>query len=321
MQVAVTGASGHVGSALVRELLERGHQVRAIARTDTRSLDGLPLEVRKLDVCDPDAVRDALAGMELVFHAAARLSLESGPDPLAEKTNVEGTKNVVAACRAHGVRRLVYFSSVHAMARDGSALVTQGQGRLYEVTKAMAEQHVLDGCGSGLDAVIVSPCAVLGPWDFKPSYIGRVLVMLSRGLVPMTMRGGQSWVDVRDVARSSVVAAERGACGARYVLGGHWLPIQEMTTRAAKIAGVRAPFYALPTGFGHTFAPMAERMSRWVGIEPLFTRAAVDALEHVERPLDPEAARVLGHTARPLEDTLVDTYAFFRERGMVKGES
>lgn len=320
MKVAVTGASGHVGAALVRELLARGHSVRAIARTDTRALEGLDLEVRRLDVTDAAAVEDALSGVELAFHAAARLSLDAGPDPVAEATNVEGTRNVLAACRRNGVRRVVHFSSVHALRPDGRTLLGEREGLTYERSKAEAERLVARAAEEALDTVVVSPCAVVGPWDFKPSYLGRVLVMLARGLLPATVRGGQSWVDVRDVALGALAAAERGERGARYVLAGHWLPMQDFATRASRIAGVRPPLGAMPRGVGKAFAPLAGLGARLLGQEPFFTRAALDALELAPRPRDPEAERVLGHAPRPLETTLADTFAFFRERGLVPGK-
>src|SRR5690606_3201659 len=116
----------------------------------------------------------AIAGAELVFHAAAKITIDDRPDPAAEATNVAGTRNVIEACRAHGVRRLVRFSSVHA----------RGEGSAYERSKALAEREVLAAVDGGLDAVVVQPAAVVGPFDHKPSYIGRFLLMLARNAVP-----------------------------------------------------------------------------------------------------------------------------------------
>jgi dihydroflavonol-4-reductase len=319
MQVVVTGASGHVGAALVRALLDRGDAVRALVRSDVRALEGLDVDLRRIDVRDAARVHEALAGAELVFHAAAKLSLESGPDPVTEAINVEGTRHVVEACRAHGVRRLVHFSSAHAARRGGGALLEEGEGTAYEQSKAAAEREVLRALDAGLDAVIVRPTGVVGPHDHKPSYMGRVLLMIARGLLPATVAGGQSWVDVRDVASSAIAAAERGTRGAQYVLAGHWLPMHDLARAASRAAGVRGPIAAMPAGVAKAFAPLAERAMRAIGREPLFTAASIDALEKAPRPLDERAARELGHAPRALEDTLRDTYAFFRERGMLSG--
>lgn len=318
MEVAVTGASGHIGAALVRALLARGDRVRALVHRDARALEGLDVDVRRVDVREAGAVHDALARVEMVFHAAAKLSLDAGPDLDAEATNIQGTRNVIRACRAHGVRRLVHFSSAHAMRRDGSDLLGEREGLVYERSKALAEREVRDAVERGLDAVVVSPCAVIGPFDFKPSYIGRVLLMLAKGRIPATVRGGQSWVDVRDIAASTLAASERGTAGARYVLGGHWLPMQDFARAASRVVGVRPPLGAVPPALAKAFAPLAIGAMRALGQEPLFTRASIDALEPTPRPTDSAAERALGHAPRPLEETLMDTYTFFRERGMLE---
>ncbi len=317
MEVVVTGASGHVGAALLRALVARGDRVKALVHRDQRALEGLDVEARRVDVRDPTAVRDAVRGAELVFHAAAKISLDAEHDPEVEATNVEGTRNVIAACHAHGVRRLVHFSSAHALRAEGGGLLGRDEGLAYERSKALAEREVREAVAHGLDAVVVSPCAVVGPFDFKPSYIGRVLLMLAKGRIPATVRGGQSWVDVRDIADSSLAAAERGVSGARYVLGGHWRPMQDFARAASRAAGARPPLGAVPPSLAKAFAPLAIGAMRAMGQEPLFTRASIDALESAPRATDGEAERVLGHAPRSLTETLDDTYAFFRTRGLI----
>src|SRR5512139_4333752 len=225
-KVVVTGASGHVGAALVRALLAEGASVRALVRSDVRALDGLDIEKVKADVTDRAAVVDALRGAEVVYHAAARLTLESTVDEAADRVNVEGTRNVLEGCKTHGVRRLVHFSTVHVL-HDGGDLIAEHAGLPYERSKAGAEREVQRAVKDGLDAVVVSPCAVIGPYDHKPSYMGRVLLMLARGWLPATVSGGQSWVDVRDIASSAIAASRKGEKGARYVLAGHWLPMHD----------------------------------------------------------------------------------------------
>ncbi|HEY8430197.1 MAG TPA: NAD-dependent epimerase/dehydratase family protein [Sandaracinaceae bacterium] len=307
MHVVVTGASGHVGAALVRALLARGDRVRALVHRDVRALEGLDVELRRADVCDAAAVADAIAGADVVFHAAAKITIDDRPDPAADATNVAGTRHVIEACRAHRVRRLVHFSSVHA----------RGDGNAYERSKALAEREVLAAVERGLDAVVVQPAAVIGPFDHKPSYIGRFLLMLAKGRVPLTVGGGQSWVDVRDVAASSIAAAERGRRGAVYELAGHWRTMPDFAREASRAAGARAPLGAIPLGVARALAPLAAGAARAAGREPLFTRGSIEALAGPPRELDRNAARELGHAPRPLDETLRDTYAFFRERGML----
>lgn len=315
MTVVVTGASGHIGAALVRALLDQGTVVRALVHSDRRAMDGLDLEVQKVDVTDRDAAFRAIAGAEVVYHAAARLTLGSGHDPIAERVNVQGTRNVLDACRAAGVRRLVHFSSAHALDAAKGELLDGGAGLVYERSKADAEREVIAAAKQDLDAVVVSPCAVLGPHDHKPSYIGRVLLMLAKGWLLATVSGGQSWVDVRDIASSAIAAADRGRRGARYVLGGRWLGMPEFATLASRSAGVRAPLFRIPGRVARAFAPLAERAYTLAKQEPLFTTASLDALEPCPRPVDAAATEDLGHHNRPLERTLDETFQWFREHG------
>jgi len=315
--VAVTGASGHVGAALVRALLERGHRVRAAVRSDTRAIEGLELDRVKVDVTNERDVRALVDGAEVVFHAAARVTLEVERDAMADEVNVRGTRNVVRASKDAGVKRLVHFSTAHALARGSADLLASGSGLPYERSKAEAERDVIDASRTGLDAVIVSPCAVVGPFDHKPSYIGRTLLLLARGLVPAAVHGGQSWVDVRDIATGAISAAERGVSGDRYILGGHWMPMFDFLRAASKVAGVRAPMFRVPSGIATRLAPYAERASRMIGQEPLLTRASLEALELEPRPRDERAIEILSHAPRPVEETLRDTYAWFQARGLM----
>ncbi|MBK8937735.1 MAG: NAD-dependent epimerase/dehydratase family protein [Polyangiaceae bacterium] len=317
MTVLVTGASGHVGAALVRALLVRGERVRAVVRSDVRAVKGLDLELARVDVTDERGVDEAVRGASVVYHAAARLTLEATHDPLADQVNVDGTRNIVAACRRHGVRRLVHFSTAHALGRGGGGLLDEGSGLPYERSKAAAEREVVSASETDLDAVIVSPCAVIGPFDHKPSYMGRVLIMLARGLVPAVVVGGQSWVDVRDIAAGAIAAAERGKRGERYVLSGRWLPMLDFMRIAARAAGVSPPLFELPTSVARGFAPLAERAARLMKKEPLFTRASFDALEPSPRDYGDAATRDLGYAPRDLEQTLAETFAWYGERGMM----
>lgn len=312
----MTGASGHVGAALVRALLERGTRVRALVRSDVRALEGLDVDLRKIDVTDREDVAAAFEGATTVFHAAARLTLEPGEDPEAERVNVAGTRNVIAACERTSVQRLVHFSSAHALAKHGG-LLGDGEGRAYERSKALAEREVNAARERGLGAVIVSPAAVIGPFDHKPSYMGRVLLMLAKGQLPGTVNAGQSWVDVRDVAQTAITASERGNPGVRYVVAGHWLAMPAFARLAARAAGVRGPLFSVSTRVAKAFAPSLERASRWVGQEPLVTAASMEALEDRPRMADGLAERDLGHTARPIERTLDDTFRWFEARGLL----
>jgi dihydroflavonol-4-reductase len=312
MQVAVTGASGHVGSALVRALLSEGHTVTALYQSDTRAIEGLPVKRARVRVEDRAAVSRALEDAEVVFHAAARISLSSREDPEAARTNVEGTANVVGACREHRVRRLVHFSTIHALDSRGE-LLEEGKGFAYERSKVLAERLVLDGVEAGLDAVVVSPCAVIGPYDFKPSYMAQVLQLQRRGLLLATVPGGQSWVDVRDVALAAIAASSRGVKGKRYVVSGTWMTMRDLAIQTSRLGDLPPPRFVIPKRLASAVAPAAESIATRLGLPALLTRPSMDALEDEPRPVGGAAERDLGHRPRPIRETLTDTLAWLRE--------
>ena len=246
--VAVTGAAGHIGANLVRSLLAQGRRVRALVREHTAGIDGLPVELLRCDVTDVEACRRGLAGAQIVYHLAARISVGWDPPGPVEAVNFGGTRNVVEACLACGVQRLVHFSSIHAFSADPldgvideSRPLAQNQPRtlIYDRSKAEAERLVAAAVARGLDAVIVNPSSVIGPYDFMPSAMGEALIDLVHGRFPALVGGaGFDWVDVRDVVASALVAECRGREGQHYLLSGHWLSFVEL---ARLWGGCRAP--------------------------------------------------------------------------------
>jgi nucleoside-diphosphate-sugar epimerase len=226
MLTLVTGATGLVGNNVVRLLLERGESVRVLVRNpDDKSLAGLPVEVIPGDVCNLDSVQRAAANVDRIIHAAARVHLGWTGLALQQSVNVEGTRNVATAAKKSGVR-LVHVSSVDALGIGTRAKPadeeTPPEGSIpcpYVVTKRGAEQALLELVAEGLDAVIVNPVYMFGPWDWKPSS-GRMILEVARGYALLAPPGGNDFADVRDVAAGILKAAERGKRGRRYILGG-----------------------------------------------------------------------------------------------------
>jgi dihydroflavonol-4-reductase len=325
MKVAVTGAAGHVGGNLVRALLERGHDVRAIVRNDTRAIEGLPVERVKADVLDADQVRSAFKDAELVFHLAVKISIEGDADGSVHRTNVIGTRHVVEACLENKVKRLVHFSSIHALANEPydtpmderRPLADEGKAYAYDRSKAGSEREVQAGIKRGLDAVIVNPAAVIGPNDFKPSRMGEVFLDLHFRRLPALIAGGFDWVDVRDIAAGAIAAAEKGRTGERYLLGNEYRTVRELANVCRAKAGVRPPLFTTPMRLAKIAAPFAMAFSRLTGARPLFTNETLGALGGNPSVSHEKAARELGFQPRPLEVTVADTYEWFRNAGML----
>ena len=318
----VTGAAGHLGASLTRALLDAGCAVRALVYDGDQGVRGLPVARVTGDVCDPAAVRAAVAGVDVVFHLAARISIEGDPDGRVRRTNVEGTRVVAEACLDARAPRLVHFSSVHAFAPppraaglDERALPSDIDPRApaYDRSKAAGERVVSACVARGLDAVIVNPTGVIGPYDHGPSKMGATLLRMTRGEAPVIVEGGFDWVDARDVARSALAAAERGRRGERYLLGGHWRSLVELAAMLAALQGRRAAHRCAPMWAARLGAPAVEGWARLRGTEPLYTREALHALRRYGRVDDTKARRELGHRPRALEETLADTMAWFRE--------
>ena len=230
MIVAVTGATGHIGVNLVRALLKEKRQVRALVHSNRQGLDGLDVELVQGDVGDPYSLYRAFAGADVVYHLAAIISLSMNDWPAVEAVNVIGTRNVVEACLKCGVRRLVHFSSVHALVQEPFHIpvdelrpLVDNQGcPPYDRSKAAGEREVRQGIEQGLDAVILNPTAVIGPYDYRLSHFGEALLAMARGKLPALVQGGFNWVDVRDVVAGAISAEERAPIGAKYLFSGNY---------------------------------------------------------------------------------------------------
>ena len=325
MVVVVTGAAGHVGANLVRALLAEGRRVRVLLHRDRRALAGLDVEAVPGDVGDRQSLVRAFAGAELVYHTAAYISLLMHDWVRSAETNVVGTRNVVEACLQSGVRRLVHFSSIHALDLEmcsGSIdetcpLVDGPPHPPYDRSKAAAEMEVRQGIVRGLDAVILNPTGVIGPWDYRPSHFGAALLLLARGKIPGLINGGVDWVDVRDVAWGALRAAERAPAGAKYLLPGHWVSVRDLAETVAGASGVRAPRFTSPLFLAQAVAPLATLYALLTRTTPIYTSVSLRALGRRFEVSYAQATRDLGYQPRPFAETIADTLAWFREAGQL----
>jgi dihydroflavonol-4-reductase len=323
MAVVVTGAAGHAGNNLVRALLERGRAVRALVHRDRRALEGLAVETVGGDIRDGPSLRRAFEGAEVVYHVAAYISLSMRDWPRLEAINHIGTRNVVEACLDCGVRRLIHFSSVHALQQeplniplDESRLLVDG--RLvppYDRSKADGEREVRAGMERGLDAVIIYPTGIIGPYDFRPSHFGRVLLAMSERRLPALVTGGFDWVDVRDVVAGAIQAGKRAPAGARYLLSGHWASMRQLAAMVAEVMGARPPGLVFPMWMARLGLPFGSHLTKLDGEHPLYTRVSLRALRGNHQISHERATRDLGYQPRPLIESLADTFRWFVKNG------
>lgn len=331
MIVAVTGATGFVGTNLIAELLSQGHKVRALLHAGSRAEQGLrkrlppgsDIEIHHGDVLSPGTLQRAFSGAEVVFHLAAQISISRHDAEGVLRTNVEGPRNVASACLENGVRRMIHFSSVHAFEvpphdepmDETTPLVDGDVAPAYDRSKSLGEREVMRAVEKGLDAVILNPSGIMGPNDHGPSRIGRTLLDFARGRFPMVVPGIYNWVDVREVVSSAISAVEKGQRGHKYILGGEVGSIRKLAELVAEAGGKRAPRYSAPLWLLAPVAPVVETVAHLTKTSPLLTPQSIQILQSPCDFRSDKAMRELGHRIRPLSETVGDAVTWFRETG------
>ncbi len=328
-RVLVTGGTGFVGSAVVRALLVAGYPVRALVRpaSPRANLDTLDVEIAEGDMRDAASVTAAMAGVRYVVHVAADYRLWSPDRDEIRRNNVVGTQTVMAAALRAGVERVVYTSSVAALALrgDGSAadestvLVEGAAVGAYKQSKVAAQDLVAAMIvKDALPAIIVNPSTPIGPRDIRPTPTGRIIVEAASGRMPGYVDTGLNLVHVDDVAAGHVAALERGTIGERYILGGQDVLLADMLHDIALLVGRRPPWLKMPRRLLYPAAAIAEMLATRSGREPFLT---LDGLRMAKNRMffsSAKAARELGYTARPYTEGLADAVEWFRDAGRIR---
>jgi dihydroflavonol-4-reductase len=326
--ILVTGATGHIGNVLVRKLLDQGERVRALlwGGEDTTPLKNLDVEQMVGDVLDPASLEPAMRGVETVYHLAGIISIMPGKNPFVWRVNVEGTRNVLEAARHASIRRLIYTSSIHAIARaphgvtmDESLGFDQNNpyGE-YDRSKAAASLEVQKAAAGGLDAVIVCPTGVIGPYDFRGSEMGEVIRSASEARTMLYVEGAYDFVDVRDVAEGLIAARERGRRGESYILSGHKLSVRYMLETVREVTGKAFASVKIP----FSLAELAARYTPWyyqrTQAKPRFTPYSLQVLHSNATISSKKALAELGYRPRPVYESIADTVRWFLENRRLK---
>ena len=318
-KVLITGATGFLGRAVVDLLVRRGALVSALVLPGDPGAEALARAVTIVrgDVCDERALEAFFEGADegtCVIHIAGIVSVASVPDIQLFRVNVAGTGNVLRCCQNHHVGRLVYVSSVHAIPERPGRSVTSAHGPFspslvqgdYAKSKALATALVMDAAEGGLNASVVFPSGLIGPGDSGQGSITHMLGRFLAGRLPVGVKGGYDFVDVRDVASGIVACAEKGLPGEGYILSGHHARIRDILTAAGEASGVRRRVVCLPFWLARAVAPLYERWSLRNGRPLFFTPYAVSVLESGARFSCSLAASTLGYAPRPLNDSVRD---------------
>jgi dihydroflavonol-4-reductase len=327
-KVLVTGASGFVGSAVARKLIERGFSVRALVRatSPTAHLSDLDLEFAVGDLRDADSVRAAMSGVRWLFHVAADYRLWVRDPAELIRTNVLGTRTLMDVAKQTGVERIVYTSSVATLTcrstgepADETTPLQEGHAiGAYKRSKVAAERLVEAMIAQGLPAIIVNPSTPIGPCDVRPTPTGRIIIEAASGRMPAFVDTGLNMVHVDDVAAGHILAFDRGRIGERYILGGQNVSLSEILKTVAQQLGRRPPRVKIPRAAVVPLAIAAEFMARRSGREPMITRDGLRMSKNRMFFSAAKAERELGFQARPYAEGIRDAIDWFRQAGYLR---
>lgn len=325
MKVLVTGGSGYIGSAVVRQLVKSGQETKVLVREsdDLRNLAGLDVEYAYGDVRDYHSLEQALDGCDRVFHLAAIYAIWLPKPRLMDEVNVQGSKNVFEACLSRGIERVVYTSSVAALGAHGrerpadeTATFNLAHTRdRYYLSKFRAEQVALDYCRRGLRVVIVNPTNPCGPRDIAPTPTGQLIINVVKGKLPGYVDGGINVSDIDDTAIGHVRAMEKGRPGEKYLLGNTNLSVKEYFDLIAEIAGVKPPAFRIPKPIAELFGYMYQGVSAVTRKPPITTAAWVRIGSHYSFWDSSKAVNELGMPQTPVRQSIESAIDWFRENG------
>lgn len=328
----ITGANGFLGNNIVRALSQKPDcQVRALVSSINRAdaLRGLNCEIFEGDVTKPETLTEIFtvpAGVKVyVIHCAAVVYIKSKPNPAVHEVNVVGTQNIAEKTLAIGAK-LVYVNSVHAIPelphnqtmteiKDFDPAKVEG---IYAKSKAEAAKYILDTVKTrGLDACIVQPSGIIGPYDFKTSHLTQLIIDVATGRLKAGVRGGYDFVDVRDVTAGILSACLHGKAGECYILSGHYVSIPKLFQMIAQATGRKPIKTFLPLWFAKLTAPLSEIYYSLNKQPPLYTKYSLYTLESNANFSHAKASRELGYTAREPQTTIDDTVSWLKQAGQL----
>ncbi|MBK9602426.1 MAG: NAD-dependent epimerase/dehydratase family protein [Anaerolineales bacterium] len=319
----VTGATGHVGNVLVRKLLERGEQVRALILPgeSRESIHGLNVEAAEGDVLNLDSVFESMQGIKGIFHLAGVISIMPGPNAFVRKVNVDGTKNILRAAQEMNISKLVYTSSIHAIQRVEDGVIDESVPYdmknpygAYDRSKAEATLEVLNAAQTGLEAVVTCPTGVIGPYDFRGSMMGAVIHDAATAKPALYVDGAYDFVDVRDVADGLISAAENGKRGESYILSGQKISIRYLLETVREITGKHFFQMKIPFDLARFAAMFTPMYYRFANATPRFTPYSLEVLQSNSNISHAKATRELGYSPRTLYESIKDTVKWILEK-------
>ncbi len=327
MTTLVTGAAGFLGSHVARQLVARGEVVRVLIRASSsnRAISDLSLEYVTGDLRDAASLERAMNGVQRVFHVAADYRLWAKHPKDIYDSNVGGTKNLLAAAKRAGVGQLIYTGTVATIAVDRPELPNEfTEAKLeemighYKRSKWMAEQEVLNAAKDGMPVIVAMPTTPVGPWDWKPTPTGKIILDFLNGKMPGYVETGLNFVGAEECAAGHLLVSEKGKIGERYLLGAENLTLKELLDTLAKITGLPAPGMKIPYGLALGAAYVESAFSRLIGREPGIPVEGVKIARHKMFVDASRARRELGFQPGPMAAALERAVRWYQANGYVR---
>jgi dihydroflavonol-4-reductase len=327
LKVLLTGATGFIGSAILRQLIDRGDRVRTLVRatSNQKNLHGLDCEIFLGDLNDIQSIEPAIKDCQVLIHVAADYRIWALNPEEITRTNVIGTQNIMAAAIAANVERIVYTSSVATLgknrdntpANEETASSLKDMIGVYKKSKFLAEKEVRRMIfDNSLPAIIVNPSAPIGPRDLKPTPTGQIIVKAANGQIPAYIETGLNVVHVDDVARGHLLALDKGVIGERYILGGENLTFKKILELVSVYTDKPAPTISIPR---ELILPVAYLVQAWATItkssEPFLTVDGVRMAKQIMYYDSNKAKLELGYKFRSAKEAIQDAIKWFGEHG------
>ena len=321
----ITGATGLIGYALTLELIARGERPRLLLRKPSPFFEAMDCDIAIGDITVPETLMRAFAGADIVYHLAGVIELGNGNDEMVWKVNVEGTKNVVEACKACGVGCMIYASSTDAMKpapqgeimREAETFSRDIVNGTYAKSKAAATSLVLNSASESLHVTAILPSAVIGPYDRKFSAVGALTNFCVKHRFPVTLRfGGYNFVDVRDVAQAMCACTQKEDMpnASVYLLSGEFISIRSLIGMLSELTGHKPPRLPVPYWLAMASAPIAELVFKMIGKFPLFSRYSVRKVMDNGLFCHDKATQELGFQPRGARESLADAIQYIQEK-------
>ncbi|AEA42269.1 NAD-dependent epimerase/dehydratase family protein [Fluviicola taffensis] len=321
MKVAITGGNGHIGNAIIEELLRRDYTIKALVHSKSNFLESRAVEIVKGSLLDENSLTELMKDCDYLIHCAAIISISGDQNGLVQEINIKGLENVLRVALKSNLKRVIHLSSVHAYNHQPMNELLNEKRNFVSDTAYHYDKSKRDGqllahkyFEAGLPIIVVNPTSVFGPPNYAKCKQNSAFISMSKGKVPFVFKGGYNWVDVRDIANSICNALTQGQIGESYILGGNYYTLKDLSRVVAKVSNKRIPCFEVPIGLVKSFLPIIGRYYKIRKQDPSLTKESIEILEFGNKQINSEKARKdLGHNPRPIEDTMKDLLTWHSE--------